>query len=131
VSDRSEGPGWWLASDGQWYPPETHPSFQAHGAPRPIPIATDPEAHEVPAPAEEARLVGPQFPDLFQKAMEGSHLVDNVVVHNLGEGDSYPLGAPSLGAAVTSRPVTTGSATTAASWTATPTSTKRRWRKGH
>lgn len=25
VSDREEGPGWWLASDGKWYPPESHP----------------------------------------------------------------------------------------------------------
>ena len=25
MSDTSQGPGWWLASDGRWYPPETHP----------------------------------------------------------------------------------------------------------
>ncbi|MGO9198222.1 MAG: hypothetical protein ACLQK4_13975 [Acidimicrobiales bacterium] len=25
MSDYSLGPGWWLASDGRWYPPETHP----------------------------------------------------------------------------------------------------------
>jgi len=23
MSDTSQGPGWWLASDGKWYPPET------------------------------------------------------------------------------------------------------------
>jgi hypothetical protein len=23
MSDTSQGPGWWLASDGRWYPPET------------------------------------------------------------------------------------------------------------
>ena len=23
MSDRSEGPGWWLASDGKWYPPQS------------------------------------------------------------------------------------------------------------
>jgi hypothetical protein len=23
MSDTSEGPGWWLASDGKWYPPES------------------------------------------------------------------------------------------------------------
>jgi hypothetical protein len=23
MSDASQGPGWWQASDGQWYPPET------------------------------------------------------------------------------------------------------------
>ena len=24
MSDTSEGPGWWLASDGKWYPPESN-----------------------------------------------------------------------------------------------------------
>jgi hypothetical protein len=35
MSDTSQGPGWWLASDGKWYPPElwtgpplTGPAFQ-------------------------------------------------------------------------------------------------------
>ncbi len=27
MSDTSQGPGWWIASDGKWYPPETHPSY--------------------------------------------------------------------------------------------------------
>ncbi len=26
MSDTSEGPGWWIASDGRWYPPEFHPA---------------------------------------------------------------------------------------------------------
>jgi uncharacterized RDD family membrane protein YckC len=26
VSDTSQGEGWWLASDGKWYPPHDHPS---------------------------------------------------------------------------------------------------------
>ena len=26
MSDRQEDTGWWLASDGKWYPPESHPS---------------------------------------------------------------------------------------------------------
>ncbi len=26
MSDRQEDSGWWVASDGKWYPPETHPS---------------------------------------------------------------------------------------------------------
>lgn len=26
MSDVGHGPGWWLASDGRWYAPETHPS---------------------------------------------------------------------------------------------------------
>jgi hypothetical protein len=131
VSDAPEGPDWWLANDGQWYPPETHPSFQVDSSPRAVPMMTEPESDQAPVPSEERRPVGPQFPDLFQKAMEGSHLADNVVVHNLGEGDSYPLGPPSLGAAVTGRPAAANSTTTAATWTSTPTSGKRRWRRGN
>lgn len=26
MSDVPPGPGWWIASDGRWYPPEAHPS---------------------------------------------------------------------------------------------------------
>lgn len=33
MSDMSQGPGWWQASDGKWYPPEQAPGAQAPGAP--------------------------------------------------------------------------------------------------
>ena len=29
MSDTSQGPEWWVASDGRWYPPETHPNRTA------------------------------------------------------------------------------------------------------
>lgn len=40
VSDQSGGEGWWLASDGKWYPPETAPAATA-AAPvvPPLPLA--------------------------------------------------------------------------------------------
>ena len=28
MSDVSQGPGWWIASDGRWYPPHLHPSVR-------------------------------------------------------------------------------------------------------
>jgi hypothetical protein len=28
MTDNLPGPGWWLASDGKWYPPEAHPSVR-------------------------------------------------------------------------------------------------------
>jgi len=28
MSDVSQGPGWWLASDGKWYPPQQQPGYQ-------------------------------------------------------------------------------------------------------
>lgn len=31
MSDTSQGPGWWQASDGKWYPPEQQPGYQAPG----------------------------------------------------------------------------------------------------
>lgn len=32
MSDRQEDAGWWLASDGKWYPPESHPSAMERSA---------------------------------------------------------------------------------------------------
>jgi TM2 domain-containing membrane protein YozV len=29
MSDVSQGPGWWQASDGKWYAPDLHPDYQA------------------------------------------------------------------------------------------------------
>ena len=37
MSDASQGPGWWLASDGRWYAPETHPNYVAPPPPPPPP----------------------------------------------------------------------------------------------
>ncbi len=33
MSDVSNGPGWWQASDGKWYPPEQQPGYQASSPP--------------------------------------------------------------------------------------------------
>lgn len=33
MSEASQGPGWWLASDGKWYPPESQPAPPAPPAP--------------------------------------------------------------------------------------------------
>src|ERR1700751_2971439 len=35
MSDIAQGPGWWRASDGRWYPPEQHPSYQSFPPPPP------------------------------------------------------------------------------------------------
>jgi uncharacterized RDD family membrane protein YckC len=49
------GPGWWIASDGRWYPPESHPSATpspwSMPAPGPLPAAEAPwSAPPQPAP---------------------------------------------------------------------------------
>ncbi len=57
MSDQQQGPGWWLASDGRWYPPE-----QAAGAAAPAPTeaagspveSTSRPVESMPAPTEVA-----------------------------------------------------------------------------
>lgn len=49
MSDVSQGPGWWQASDGKWYPPEQAPGAQPTSAPPTTPPTTPP-APGGPAP---------------------------------------------------------------------------------
>jgi len=49
-SDETHMPGWWLASDGKWYPPEQHA--------RPLPSAPPPPAPSRNGPQEEIKAVG-------------------------------------------------------------------------
>ena len=35
MSQQPQGPGWWQASDGKWYPPEQAPGYQAPSWPDP------------------------------------------------------------------------------------------------
>lgn len=35
MSDTQQGPGWWLASDGKWYPPSSVPGYASPSAPQP------------------------------------------------------------------------------------------------
>lgn len=62
MSDHSQGPGWWYASDGKWYPPESQPApaQPAQPAQPAAPEASDPNAptwdgtqwvYPTPAPA--------------------------------------------------------------------------------
>ncbi|CAM8621092.1 Domain of unknown function DUF4190 [Acidimicrobiia bacterium] len=46
MSDTSQGPGWWIASDGKWYPPE---SAQPPTPPPPAPPAYTPPPAYPPA----------------------------------------------------------------------------------
>lgn len=49
MSDVGQGPGWWLASDGKWYPPQAQPG--AGGPPLPVAPVTNFTAHRPAAPA--------------------------------------------------------------------------------
>jgi len=54
MSNVPQGPGWWIASDGQWYPPEAHPS--AAITPTWVP--------ELPVAAARSRAALEEFPPL-------------------------------------------------------------------
>lgn len=49
VSEQSQGPGWWMAADGRWYPPETHPGYRP---PPPVgaPLGRRPELEPLNTP---------------------------------------------------------------------------------
>lgn len=52
MSDSSQGPGWWIASDGKWYPPESAtPPPPAPPAPPAAPVPPTPSAPPSPTAA--------------------------------------------------------------------------------
>jgi hypothetical protein len=64
MSDMSKGPGWWVASDGKWYPPHLHPSVRipgpsvdAAGAPNDPSGSSAPVAAWAPTSEEPSRPV--------------------------------------------------------------------------
>jgi hypothetical protein len=90
MSVTSGGPGWWLASDGRWYPPETHPDYRRQmdefaqpppgppqgpplnpvemSAPGPIPPAFT-FANNAPEPAAPAVAAPPVTPLTFDSGV--------------------------------------------------------------
>jgi len=50
MSDVSQGPGWWRASDGKWYAPEQHPNYTPPPPPPPSPPPTPPQSAAFGAP---------------------------------------------------------------------------------
>jgi hypothetical protein len=136
MSDKSEGPGWWIASDGKWYPPELHPSVREESPTAPSIQGLDgvPRRRWDDDPSK-ATHVGPQFPDLFQKALQGSHVADNISVKYDGEERRAGGSGSMAGAAVSASSTPTGngradgSSGVAGATIGAPVS-KKRWRKG-
>jgi hypothetical protein len=138
MSDKSEGPGWWIASDGRWYPPELHPTVRVDTTTEPSIQGLDgvPRRRWDDDPSK-ATHVGPQFPDLFQKAMQGSHLADNVSVHY--DGEDRRAGGNSQASLAASRASTRSVRNPSSGSEAAPTgvlgssigapASKKRWRK--
>ena len=72
MSDTSQGPGWWLASDGKWYPPELWTGPPQTG---PTQTATTgsgiPEPAQTNEPAEPGQAAQPGQPDTTQEQPGG------------------------------------------------------------
>jgi hypothetical protein len=164
VSDKPEGPGWWIASDGKWYPPELHPSFKDDArteptaprtTPQQVPVqhapVQQPPVQTVPGQTagepetprwqgqgqgqgQKAATVGRQFPDLFQKALQGSHLADNVTVKYDGDDERNEAQPSNPSRSGSMRKMTPGGGDPVVAGTAGVTfaaPAKRKWRKGH
>ncbi|MGP8007294.1 MAG: hypothetical protein ACLP2J_09710 [Acidimicrobiales bacterium] len=82
MSDVAQGPNWWIASDGKWYPPDLHPSVRAQ-VPATAPVGASASAGG--RPGEQQAHVGPPVPDLVQAALQGSSNADNVQVIETGD----------------------------------------------
>lgn len=54
MSDIAQGPDWWQASDGKWYPPETHPNYQPAQE-------LQPQAPSAPLTVSGERIEGPGY----------------------------------------------------------------------
>jgi hypothetical protein len=150
MSDKPEGPGWWLATDGKWYPPELHPSVR-DGSPAAPTQESAAEGHAGVPPVDRRSPVQPaegsaprrwqgqadrrqstrQFPDLFQKAMQGSHLADNISVVYDDDRPSGPDPTSRSNDRSSPEPASVAGGVSGATIGAPPPTTKRRWRKGH
>jgi len=81
MSNVSQGPGWWMASDHKWYPPESHPSYRP---PPPYPASLgsyppgQPSYPNLGAPS-------PAGPELAQYGLRlGGWLIDWVILLVIG-----------------------------------------------
>ena len=83
MSDVFPGPGWWLASDGKWYDPSTHPDAsyrEAFGATPATPEAEVVESTETEAASENAS----DFPSVEIVPPEDSAQAQNERIAKLG-----------------------------------------------
>src|ERR1017187_5797979 len=75
VSDTSQGPGWWQASDGKWYPPESA-ARPPPPAPAP-PVGPPPQFAPVPTAPGVAPLPGlPPMPAIDRVQVAWRHRVE-------------------------------------------------------
>ena len=132
MSENQPGDGWWMASDGNWYPPELHPSVRDDSTGQAQSADSVGEPERPASGARDDSQVGPRFPDLFQKALQGNHLADNVSVKYDGDDQrNVPVSTASY-APRASTPSTQSTANASAGNSVgdfTGATSKRRWRR--
>jgi hypothetical protein len=91
MTETPQGPGWWQASDGRWYPPETHPSYQP--PPGPAPGAFPPGAAYPgtpgmvqPAAGLDSAGAGPAWPGMVSPAAGPGPNTPGMIPVNTGGG---------------------------------------------
>jgi hypothetical protein len=142
MSDKPQGPGWWLASDGSWNPPELHPSLQAEaaelvevaeraavGSPSPSPVPELQGKRTWSGETDRRPEAGPMYPDLFKQAVAGTSLADVVTLSHADDGSRHPRDADTGAHTPGGDLAMAGSSRTPAEVGAfTGASAKRRWR---
>ncbi len=99
MSNAPQGPGWWQASDGNWYPPEQHPSNSPPSPPEPsVPPGYRPAAQSPGTPAEPvapqswpAPPVAPQYPHSAGYPAPGGQTFGNAQTGFGGAVSTVPL----------------------------------------
>ncbi len=125
MSENHRGDGWWMANDGNLYPPDPHPSVMSN--------SEGSGTSQKFQAGRDGGAVGPQFPDLFQAAVQGNHLADNVSVKYDGDDQrnvpvTVSAGASSFGTASPRAAAEAPSGEPVGEYTGA-TAAKRRWRR--
>jgi hypothetical protein len=90
MSDTAQGPGWWLASDGRWYPPESRTTPPP--PPPPVALAPQPTPSALPNPYEAGNQPAPYQASPYKpcKACGSRALVSAITCTRCGTPFSTP-----------------------------------------
>jgi hypothetical protein len=108
MSDFSQGPGWWQASDGKWYPPESRP-------PSLPPQPTERLAEPITSPTVPSPIGSPAAKTGFFATHKGLKITGIVlavlivlgIISSLGKKKSPVATKPATSTTVTTRPAPT------------------------
>lgn len=123
MSDTSQGPGWWVASDGKWYPPQQATGTQEPAAPEP---AGDPSTPWWKAPVPLWLVVVIAVLALGTGGVMGAgddEETASATTTTLTEGEEASTTSTTLRSTTTAQPATTEATTTTTTAPTTTTTT--------